>query len=395
MGFKSVRNRAIKAIALFSVTVVFAGFAGAYIHPENVSASGDLYDTLYDVFRDKSGDPDDFMSQEQLVKKMLSNCDKLSGIGYTYGTQEHYLGCDGFVSLVFRLTFGTAHDFERYRDKFWCKFDYQEEHKQAGSYVDRYDIYRPGGTSVTWLYENYIGKVIEPRAGRKYVEGMTNSGWVDYLEGIGAQPGDLLFWDNDKKDDCWSHIGIYAGIENGVPKMWHASSIKEEVCKQSLSEITCDVGYLDYVLIVATTDRPASVGLYVDSENSERDFSFSVYKDSGCSDYIGRISSICTLSEQSSLDNILIYPNSGKTAYERTLYLKRDMSPFDSENAGLAGDDQNVYKLSIKITENDEGTGTLTYTVYGAEDIRYYCGGTVGDFDYLAGGPVIPVTDLR
>ena len=47
MGFKSVRNRAIKAIALFSVTVVFAGFAGAYIHPENVSASGDLYDTLY------------------------------------------------------------------------------------------------------------------------------------------------------------------------------------------------------------------------------------------------------------------------------------------------------------------------------------------------------------
>ena len=129
MLVRSLRNYAVKAFALLFVTVITAGFAYAYIDPSEVSASGDLYDTLYEVFRDKSGDPDGFMTQEELVKKMLSNCDKLSGIGYTFGSQEHYLACDGFVSLVFRLTFGTAHEFERYRDKFWCKFDFREEHK--------------------------------------------------------------------------------------------------------------------------------------------------------------------------------------------------------------------------------------------------------------------------
>ena len=394
MLVRSLRNYAVKAFALLFVTAITAAFAYAYIDPSEVSASGDLYDTLYEVFRDKSGDPDGFMTQEELVKKMLSNCDKLSGIGYTYGSQEHYLACDGFVSLVFRLTFGTVHEFERYRDKFWCKFDFREEHRQAGSYVDKYDIYRPGGTSVTWLYENYVGNVVEPRAGRKYVEGMTSSGWAEYLESVGAQPGDILFWDNDRKNDCWSHIGIYAGIEDGVPKMWHASSIKEKVCKQSLAEITCDIGYLDYVLILATTDEPVNVGLYVDSDNSEKDFSYSVYKDSGCKDCIGRISSICTLSEQSSLESIPVYPNSDKSAYERTIYVKSDMLPFSEENGDLAGAEQMVYKILIRIDDDEDGNSTLTYAVYGAEDIRYYYGNSVEDYDYETDGAVTPVTDF-
>ena len=79
MSFKKVRNYAVKALALFSVTFMVAGFVSAGIKPEKVQADS-LYPTLYDMFKDRSGDPDGFMSQEDLVKKVLNNCDKLNGI---------------------------------------------------------------------------------------------------------------------------------------------------------------------------------------------------------------------------------------------------------------------------------------------------------------------------
>ena len=393
MSLKRVRNYAVKAIVIVFVAVVFAVYACAYIRPaENVAAS-DLYPTLYDMFKARSSDPDGFMSQEQLVKKVLSNCEKLSGIGYDIGSAEHYLGCDGFVSLVFRLTFGTAHEYERWRDEYTVKFDYHEEHKEAGSYCDKYGVYRPGGTTVTWLYENYVNKIVESLTSRKYVEDWGNSDWVEYLESVGAQPGDLLFWDNDKKNDCWSHIGIYAGIEDGVAKMWHASSIEKKVYKSNLSTITAEDRYLDYVLIVPTTDNPAKVGLYVDTEAvNEKEFTYSIYNDPECTQSIGRISSICTLSEQTKLENIKIYPNDDKTSYERTIYVKRDQSPYKSS---ASDGDPYVYQIIIRIEAGEEGKGKLTYMIYGNEDIRYYSGKEIDDYEYLEGGQVIPIRDFR
>ena len=186
MGFKSIRTIAVKAIALISVTVVCTGLMSAHINPAKVIADDDLYKTLYDVFRDRDGDPDNFMSQEQLVDSILYYSEQLAGIEYTYGDQEHYLACDGFVSLVLRMTFGTVYNFERTRDKYWCKFDYHEEHILACSYVDKYEVYRPGGTSVSWLYKNYVNTLVEPLFDRAYVEGMTNDDWVEYLQEVGA-----------------------------------------------------------------------------------------------------------------------------------------------------------------------------------------------------------------
>ena len=391
MFFKGVRTFALKAIALISMTVVCTGFMSAYVNPAEVSADDDLYKTLYDVFRDRSDDPDNFMSQEEMVDSILYYCEQLQGIEYTYGDQEHYLACDGFVSLVLRMTFGTVYNFERTRDKYWCKFDYHEEHIVACSYVDQYEVYRPGGTSVTWLYKNYVNVVVEPLVTRDYVEGMTNEEWVEYLEEVGAQPGDIIFWDSDTDKTNWTHISIFAGIEDGIPKIWHASSIQGKVCKQSLEEITVNVAYLDYCSIVAMTDRPARVSLCVGDDEREKDFSYSVYSDYACTDYLGKISSICDLSGQYSLENILIYPNDAHDSYDRIIYLKRDvLSPYTDDV-----EETEVYQLIVSIKPDDDESGTLTYSVYGASDVRYYCNGEISDYNYLEGGIAIPITDYR
>ena len=64
-------------------------------------------------------------------------------------------------------------------------------------------------------------------------------------------------------------------------------------------------------------------------------------------------------------------------------------------NAELAGADQTVYKLKIKITPGEENKGTLTYTIYGSKDIRYYDSKTIDDYDYRSGGQVILISDYR
>ena len=386
-----IRNLAVKAMAMLSAAVVCAGIAGSYIKPVEVSADEGLYHSLYDVFRDRSDDPENFMSQELFIKRIFWNCEALWGINYTYGDQEHNLGCDGFVSLVFRLTFGTAYDFKRTEDKYWVKFDYHEEHIVAASNVDQYEIFRPGGTSVTWLYKNYPNEIVEPLVDRTFVEGMDDDEWVDFMEDIGAQPGDIMLWDDDDDDKFWTHVGIYAGIEDGVPMMWHASSIKGEVVKQSLGEITSFIQYLDYVCILPTTPKPAKVGLYVDSSVPvEKDFSYSVYRDADCTEFIGRLTNVSSSNGQSSLGNVNIYPNQDESAFERTIYIRKEVTPYTTVT-----EDQEVFQLIIRIEPNGDGKGTLKYSVYGASDIRFYFSKELINYDYYTGYKVIEITEFR
>ena len=395
MFLKSIKDYAVKAIALFSAAVISAGCMSAYMSPAEVSADEGLYDSLYDLFRDRGGDPDSFMSQEEFAQSVLDNCYELRWIDYSYGSQENYLGCDGFVSLVFRLTFGTVYDFDRDWDQYWCKYDFHEEHIVAASHVDKYEIFRPGGTTVTWLYHTYVDELVDSRDHRENVEGMDNDDWIEYLNALGARPGDILFWDDDDDDQYWAHIGIYSGIEDGYARMWHASSIKGLVINQKLEEITCDINYLDYVSVLPLTDSPAKAGLCVDSASSDKDFSYSFYKDPACENFIGRISSSCVLSEQSSLDDFPVYPDNYGTRYENKLYFTRDTSPFSIEGSDGSFAEQKVYQLVISIDPDGDNKGTLKYAVYGLDDIRYYGGGEIRDYDYMSGGRVIPVTDFR
>ena len=401
MGVKDIKRIAVKAIAMLAMTAVVAGIGSAYVDPVDVEADT-KYDTLYDVFKARSGKGDDFTSQEDFRKQVLNNCKRLDKIAYTSGNQENCLACDGYVSLVFRLTFGTVHEFKKYYEyktkkfKYRCKFYSKEEHKKCDSYVDKYEIYRPGGTSVTWLYNNYVDKLVKPRGSkRKNVEGFTNKQWVSYLESINAQPGDIIIWDNDYNYTYWTHIGIFAGIENGVAKMWHSSSVKKKVCKQSMSAITEEVKFLKFACVVPLTDVPAKAGLCVDGEGIEKDFSYSIYSDANCKNKIGRIASSCVLKDQSNLDNILIYPNSDKSAFEKTLYVRRDLAPYQTATSNLTEADQTVYKLVIRIEPGEDHKGVLKYSIYGAKDTKYYAGKTIDDYDYRSGGQVISIKDFR
>ena len=401
MGVKDIKRIAVKAIAMLAMTAVVAGIGSAYVDPVDVEADT-KYDTLYDVFKARSGKGDDFTSQEDFRKQVLNNCKRLDKIAYTSGNQENCLACDGYVSLVFRLTFGTVHEFKKYYEyktkkfKYRCKFYRKEEHKKCDSYVDKYEIYRPGGTSVTWLYNNYVDKLVKPRGSkRKNVEGFTNKQWVSYLESINAQPGDIIIWDNDYNYTYWTHIGIFAGIENGVAKMWHSSSVKKKVCKQSMSEITEEVKFLKFACVVPLTDVPAKAGLCVDGEGIEKDFSYSIYSDANCKNKIGRIASSCVLKDQSNLNNILIYPNSDKSAFEKTLYVRRDLAPYQTATSNLTEADQTVYKLVIRIEPGEDHKGVLKYSIYGAKDTKYYAGKTIDDYDYRSGGQVISIKDFR
>ncbi len=400
MSIKSVKSFIVKAIAVCSVCVVSACFAGAYINPVSVSADSDhsfyktdsgLFTTLYDVFKSRSDDPDNFQTQEEFRWNVLYNCSELEGVEYTYGNQDHYLGCEGFVSLVFRKTFGTLYDFERTKDKYSCKFDRSQEHILACSPVDQYEVYRPGGTSVTWLYKNYVNVIIEPRYDKINVEDMNNYDWIEFMDSIAAQPGDIIFWDEDSDDQYWTHIGIYAGVEDGVAMMWHASSIKGAVVKQSLEEITSFTQYLDYACVVALTDVPARVGLYVDSlGNPEKDFSYSIYDNPECTKRLGRISNVCDLNDGSYLNSMAIFPNDDKMSYDLTIYVRRDMVPYTE-----GGTDPEVYQVIIHIDVTGHDKGTLTYSVYGADDIRFYCSRTIDNYNYMTGYRVIEITDYR
>ena len=165
--------------------------------------------------------------------------------------------------------------------------------------------------------------------------------------------------------------------------------------KQIMAEMTEETKYLKLACVVPMTDAPAKVGISAMTGSRERDFSYSIYKDENCRSCIGRITSNCTLKDQASLEDLAIYFNSEKTAYEKTVYVRRDMSPFKFANAELAGADQTVYMLKIKIIPDDNNLGTLKYSIYGAKDIRCYASKTVYDYDYRSGGLFILISDYR
>lgn len=381
---KGLKKIALRALTILLVTVFSAGVFCSYSEPTEVFADEELYSSLYDVFKDRSGDPDNFMSPERFVWRLLYYCEILNEVDYTYGSQEHNLACDGFVSLALRLTFCTAHEFARRpHGEYECKFYWSEEHTVAASPVDKYEIFRPGGTTVTWIYNNYVNTLVDPIVTRDYVADYENGEWVDYLAIRNVQPGDILIWDNDNDSTYWTHIGIYAGNIDGVAMMWHASAIKGEVCLQSLEEITSVLCCQNHVSILPSTNRPARVNLSVSTSLMDEDSQYTVY-----GDYLEKTECKGTLSaEQISLDRLAIYPNDAKDGYERVFFIvKEPVSDGEEGEEGEADNEskkskQEVFKLIVKIESGTEDSGTLTYSIYGNEDDKLYGRDTIENFD--------------
>ena len=70
MGRINIWKIAVKAIAIITMAAVVAGIAESYVQPVTVVADA-KYQTLYDVFRERSGNPDSFMDKEEMRNKIL------------------------------------------------------------------------------------------------------------------------------------------------------------------------------------------------------------------------------------------------------------------------------------------------------------------------------------
>ena len=101
------------------------------------------------------------------------------------------------------------------------------------------------------------------------------------------------------------------------------------------------------------------------------------------------------MEEQEYLDDFALYPNYEHTAYERKLILRKEMTPYNPDDGGTPYEGETMFYLFITIEPYDDQRGTLKYSVYGVDSIRYYGGGEIKDYDYRNGEPVITLTDFR
>jgi hypothetical protein len=82
--------------------------------------------------------------------------------------------------------------------------------------------------------------------------------------------------------------------------------------------------------------------------------------------------------------------NNDGTAYERTLYAVRDISPYAKDGGDMA-----VYQIIIRIERGENGKGTLKYSIYGADDLKFYYSKEIINYDYRSGYRVIELKDFR
>jgi hypothetical protein len=101
------------------------------------------------------------------------------------------------------------------------------------------------------------------------------------------------------------------------------------------------------------------------------------------------------LSEQEYLDDFPLYPNYDHTAYERKLILRKEATPYSPDDGDSTNDGETMFYLFITIEPYDDQRGTLKYSVYGVDSIRYYGGGEIKDYDYRNGEPVISLINFK
>ena len=107
----------------------------------------------------------------------------------------------------------------------------------------------------------------------------------------------ILWWNDNKDKNNAQHITIYAGIEDGVPMQWTASSTTGYFCKKSLSSSSSEAGkgsFTGFMGLRATglTDD-AYAGFYLDKRDpSGINYTgavFTVYKDQELNNIAGEL----------------------------------------------------------------------------------------------------------
>lgn len=366
--------------------------------------------------------------------EILMACSKMNGVKYQWGgSGSNGIDCAGSVSIAYSAALGTV----------WIggtsgSYGNKTLSYSGGGAPDRYGFYWPGYAGIKSSFTNELLKKrgITPTENRfssfEYngVSGIQSEEWISIIDKYGIKPGDMILWWNDSNDSVNpQHITIYAGIENGVPMHWTASSTAGYFCKKPLADSSSEAGKGSFTGFMGLKATGLRDSVYVGFTLDKRDPSginhtgavFSAYSDSELSNKIGELrddDGNGVYSDYYALKNgnyskgrYVMTSVSGKTTYyEDAVYFKETTAPtglvlddgtaFSLEDAeGNVPDiykftDDSVYVAKMKLVETSLTTGKLDYSVSKSGGDTLYST-SISDYSFKYGSEVAVITNMR
>ena len=374
-----------------------------------------------------------YTSEKAFRDYILAACKSLDGVKYEWGGGGwNGIDCAGSVSFVYSVALKTA-----FIQSTPGSYGNRTLSYSGGGNPDKYGFYRPGFAGIKSSFKNGLLKKrgITP-AENKFssfdtngTKGIQNDEWINIINTYGFKPGDMILWWNDNNDkNNAQHITIYAGIEDGVPMHWTASSTAGYFCKKSLASSSSEAGkgsFTGFMGLKATALRDSAyAGFYLDKRDPSGinylGAEFTVYKDAGLNSQAGELrdddgdgiyTDYYSLSGSSySKQSFNITPKNGEEGtYEDTLYIKETTKPSSvllpdgSKKSLMDADgnipsvysfmDSNVYEVHIKVSGTDGSKGKLSYSIKRAGGGELYSF-TKNDYPYTTGSNVMLITNM-
>ena len=364
--------------------------------------------------------------------EILAQCEKLDGVRYEWGgSGSDGIDCAGSVSLVYSAALGTV-----WIDDPTGDYGDMTVLYYGGGAPDEYGFYWPGYAGIRSSFTNGLlsDRGIYPEENHfsefetNGISGIQNDEWISIIRSYGIKPGDMILWWNDDNDDeNAQHITIYAGIENGIPMHWTASSTSGYFCKKPLSDSSSEAGKGSFTGFMGLKATGLYEEPYVGFSLDKRDPSgmnytgavFSLYSDSSLSNKIGELTDLDSdgvytdfedLTGRSGYDDryLLTRVSDIGPSYEDTLYIKETSYPTgvilpDGTSMSLADSngnvpdvyrfiDDNTYEIYIEIEGTDGTYGDLEYSV--KSDGSFLYSTIVSSYSYLQGSEVIVITNM-
>ena len=375
-----------------------------------------------------------YSKEKSFREAVLSACQSLDGVKYEWGGGGwNGIDCAGSVSIAYAVALGTVSIKSTPGSYGSRTLSYS-----GGGNPDRYGFYRPGFAGIKTSFTNGIYKKrnISPSENHfsdfetNGTKGIQSEEWLSIINTYGFKPGDMIVWWNDNNDSVNAqHITIYAGIENGVPMHWTASSTMGYFCKKPLADSSSEAGkgsFTGFMGLRATALRDSAyAGFYLDKRDpSGINYTgsvFSVYGDKSLSDKIGELrddDSDGVYTDFYALKNgsytkqrySLTPDGDHGTCYEDELYIRETTKPSgvilsDGTRMSLADQngnipdvytfvDDSVYIAKITLKETDGSTGKLEYTISETGgDILYSA--SHSSYKYDPGSDVILITNME
>ena len=375
-----------------------------------------------------------YSSEKAFRDEILSACSRMSGVKYQWGGGGwNGIDCAGSVSLAYSVALKTARITGTPGSYGKKTLSYS-----GGANPDKYGFYRPGFAGIKSSFKDSLlkNRGITPSENKfsnfesNCKSGIQDDEWINIINTYGFKPGDMILWWNDNKDkNNAQHITIYAGIDNGVPMQWTASSTTGYFCKKSLSSSSSEAGKGSFTGFMGLRATALKDSAYAGFCLDKRDPSginytgavFTVFNDSDLNSIAGELRDddgdgvytdyySLTGSEFSKQRLRLTPKDDAGSSYEDTLYVKETKIPDglilpDGTKKSLKDTDGNVpdvyafsdtdvYVIHIKVSETDGSSGKLEYSIKrnGGNELYTF---VKNGYAYTSGSDVMLITNMK